>query len=368
MFSRLAHLDHPAESLTTKQLVALKTFQSKITNGIYSLEDAQCLCGAKRGLIVAKVDRYALSVQTNLCKDCGIMWTSPRLNKKSLSEFYKNDYRPIYVGDAAAPEKFYHDQVLHGRNIVSYLSEKLKVEEVNRVFDIGCGAGGVLLPFKERGCVVFGCDMGSEYLSRGRNDGLVLEEGDCTSLAKYGPANLIILSHVLEHFPDPLKSLTQISNLLEDEGYIYIEVPGILNAYQTYGDIILYLQNAHLYHFTLRSLEVLMTIVGFELVCGNEGVKALFRKTREGRAGGRKLSVYREVFSYLWYHELLTLFGLPHSRPSTRAILNPRTILNRVATIILGASAYEKLKGQIRESRRRRIFVEKKHKDNSKHQ
>jgi len=172
------------------------------------------------------------------------MWTNPRMSEESLNMFYEVDYRPIYVGKTRALNDFFLNQVQHGKNIYKFVTQHVTTysEQKLKVFDIGCGAGGTLVTFLESGWSAFGCDIGEEYLRRGIDEGLVLEYGDVVTLAKYGPANLIILSHVLEHFPYPLLSLQQIAQVLLDDGYIYIELPGIFSIHKTYGDTMLFLQ------------------------------------------------------------------------------------------------------------------------------
>ena len=70
------------------------------------------------------------------------------------------------------------------------------------------------------------------------------------------PFDLIILSHVLEHFPDPLGVVERVLERLNPGGVLYIEVPNIrafcLGA----------LQGAHLYYFSDRTLHHYMGQLG----------------------------------------------------------------------------------------------------------
>lgn len=272
------HDQQPFFKLTVAQGKALESFKEKIRDGFYSFEEVTCLCEKKDSLVVSEVDRYALPVRTNLCKHCGLMWTSPRMTDASLIEFYNHDYRPMYSGDKKASELFFDEQVNHGRFIYWFITENIGAVANFSVFDVGCGAGGILLPFKEVGCSVAGCDLGREYLDYGRTQGLTLEHGDFNSLKHYAPADLVILSHVLEHFPNPLASLKGISSLIKENGYLYIELPGVFNIHNSYGSFPLFLQNAHLYHFCLESLKNLLASSGFTFVVGDETIYAIFQK------------------------------------------------------------------------------------------
>jgi len=303
LFSRLDKINQPVVSLNKIQSNALEKFRYKVDQNIYELEEVPCLCHKNNSLLISQIDRYGLFVNTHLCKECGIMWTSPRLKEQSLEKFYNEDYRPIYVGSPQSPDDFFQEQVIRGNQIYEFVISEFDNKKNLTVFDIGCGAGGILIPFKDNGFLTYGCDIGSEYLKKGREENLILEHGNENSLKKYQKANLIILSHVLEHFPNPSKTLRSISDLLETDGYIYIELPGILKIRETYGDIILFLQNAHLYHFTLKTLTSLMNKEGFKLVKGNEYICALYQKQNDIQLDLINHNQFFKILVYLYLIE-----------------------------------------------------------------
>lgn len=77
------------------------------------------------------------------------------------------------------------------------------------------------------------------------------------------------------------KEIKTIKHALKDEGIIYIEVPGIKNISRAYGsDILLYLQNAHTYNFTLKTLENIFKKYGFKKIYGDERIRAIFKKDK----------------------------------------------------------------------------------------
>lgn len=290
----------PAMDLTHSQTAALHTFKKKLRAGHYNFETTACLCGEKKDRLISAIDRFGLNVRTVLCKQCGLMRTDPQMTITSLNNFYEEDYRLLYGGEERASDEFYEEQLKRGEHVVSFLNTHFSASSsVQLVFDIGCGAGGMLAAFHEAGCTAIGCDLGSTYLEYGRNKGLILEHGNSEVLSKYGKADLIMLNHVLEHFKDPVTEVRKISRILDDDGLIYIELPGILSIKETYGDLILYLQNAHLFHFTLKTLTALMSRAGFELVKGNQNIQALYRKSNLSAVRSGKLE-YLRIINYLW--------------------------------------------------------------------
>lgn len=290
------------QTLNQKQISAIDAFQEKIINSEYEFEEVACLCGNERGLLITLTDRYGLSVPTQLCPKCSLMWTSKRLTQSSLTKFYQEDYRAIYVGNPPDPEAFWNNQVEQGKRIYEFVRPHLELENRKSltIFEIGCGAGGILIPFKQANHNVFGCDFDAEYLEKGRDKGLILEKGEAQVLSKYGKADLIVLSHVLEHFPDPLVSLEEIKKLLKDDGYLYIEVPSIFNIHNSYKQTLIFFQNAHLYHFTLNTLIALMNKVNFRFIKGNQHIESLFQIGKEKTSNLRKESFWK-ILAYLYW-------------------------------------------------------------------
>lgn len=303
MFERLHNISTPILKLSLKQEKALSAFRNKIEQGEYLFEDRPCLCGDTGGYLIAKRDRYALNVNTWLCRKCGLMRTSPQLTNESLKKFYEDDYRAIYVGDEKASDEFFKEQVFRGASVFSFIKSNIDFKSTLKVFDIGCGAGGILVPFRDAGFTTFGCDLGRKYLEFGKAQGLALVHGEAASLTEHAPADLVLLNHVLEHIKDPLGFLKSIRGLLSDYGYLYIEVPGILNVHNAYkGDLLMFLQNAHLYHFTLGTLIPLLSEAGFELVKGDQLLRAIFKKKEKIHKSSK--NEYHKVLLYLYYLEV----------------------------------------------------------------
>lgn len=282
LIPRLAHTGRAMIRLTESQVQAIRRFRAACDDGSIRFERANCLCGAPQGAgkLLATQDRYGLPVHTHLCRRCGILWTSPRIARASLAEFYARHYRDIYTGRTVASDAFFASQQKQGRRLMEYLRPAIRKPRGRQplVLDIGCGAGGMLVPFRDDGWHAAGCDLGDQYLDRGRSDGLDLYHGDWTALCHLAGADLLIASHVLEHCPDPLKELTGWASLLRPGGMMYVELPGVFQSYWWYGDFGFYLQNAHFYHFSLATLAVLLSQVGLSPVKGDEFIHGLFVK------------------------------------------------------------------------------------------
>ena len=82
----------------------------------------------------------------------------------------------------------------------------------------------------------------------------------------------------MEHFIDLRQELGIVHKLLDrQKGVLFVAVPGIKNLLFSYdNDFLLFLQNAHIYHFTKDTLQQVMKWNGFDAIYSNEKVEAIF--------------------------------------------------------------------------------------------
>jgi len=318
---RYEHDGIPLLQLNNIQIEMKDQIDRKVSDGAYQFEEVSCcICSSKEFEALATKDRYGLYMPVVICKQCGLIQTNPRMDQISYNEFYNIEYRKLYVGTETPTQKFFTAQYSRGQRIFDYLmSNKVLPKPPNQllVFEVGCGAGGILQYFKEQGCRISGIDLGEEYVEFGKSHyGLELSVGTISEFYLNETPDLIIYSHVLEHILTPNEELQQIYRILSDEGVVYIEVPGVKNLMHNYEmDFLRMLQNAHTYHFTLTSLNSLMRKNRFEMVVGTENIHSAFRKKNTSKTIGIIESDYPEVLQYLRKVERLrVLFPIPPYR------------------------------------------------------
>jgi SAM-dependent methyltransferase len=299
----------PKEILDENQKKALFFLKEKIRDRRYGFVANPCLCSAKNDISIASEDRYGLHVETKLCLSCGLMRTDPFFDNEALVNFYNEDYRSIYSQSLGAA-KIFEEEYSVGKRIVGFLGDI----SFGMVFEIGCGAGGTLSYLKEISkASVVGCDYGAEYLQYAKDCGITVEVGGAASLTGYGSADLIILHHVLEHFIDPVKELASVLNLLADDGKIFIALPGVFYIRKTYGEIALFLQNAHAWHFCLDTLDFLMSLCGLTRLKGNEEIYAVYKKANFVEKNQPSCKIASRIISYLKWIELIK--WIPNNLP-----------------------------------------------------
>ncbi len=234
-----------------------------------------CFCGGDDDVLVARRDCYGLPLHARLCRRCGLMRIDPYLDDDSTARFYRDDYRGIHTSRWSDPSDYFELQQFRGRRILKWLATR-GIAPPARVFEIGCGAGGILDAFRAAGADVTGCDYGPDLLEVGRARGLALETGASSTLAGRGRADLVVMSHVLEHVRHAVDELRAVRTLLAPGGALYVEVPGLLAIRGREKTLDRYLQYAHVWHFSLRTLDLVMAHAGFRRVHGDEAVRTAY--------------------------------------------------------------------------------------------
>lgn len=256
---------------------ALGEFLGKLEDGSYRTEPHPCSCGAHDDLLLARIDRYGIPLNSVMCRSCGLVRSDPYYTDETLAAFYQNEYRRIYNGESQSTEQFFEKQCEAGREILRFLSPRLSVGAL--VYEIGAGAGGILQPFLEAGHTVRGCDLGQEFLKYGIARGIDLHEGDYHVLDSFPKADVLILNHLLEHMKDPAGFLRSVQTLLKPDGIVFIGVPGLVCYPVQYRlKFLFYLQNAHACHYCLQTLSQTAGRAGLVLVEGNEKIVSVFRR------------------------------------------------------------------------------------------
>lgn len=118
---------------------------------------------------------------------------------------------------------------------IPYIERFKKVLDGDRVLEIGCGEGGNLFPFVQRGCRVAGIDIAQTRIVQGRN---FFMENHCQGTFKCGDFlkdpvpeqetdkyDIILLHDVIEHIADKRTFLSHIRGFLKKKGILFVAFP-----------------------------------------------------------------------------------------------------------------------------------------------
>ena len=248
----------------------------------FGLESGGCsLCESKNFTLISEGDRYGFDLKKQFCNQCGLIQTYPALSREFHEEFYSYHYRPLYLkSETVDYEDVIKEQNDKAKKYLEYffnngLSEKLADLSI---IEIGCSSGGTISGLKTAAKSVQGCDLDVEAIKFAQdNFKLDVEVGMYPSNLPNGP-KLFILSHVLEHVFNPLKTLKEIRLLMNTGDYLFIAVPGMNGvAKGDYkNDLRRYFHIAHVTDFTRSTLTNVANYAGFKVTNIDQEINGLF--------------------------------------------------------------------------------------------
>jgi len=270
----------------TIQSSAIERLKGKISAGIYRRVPQNCLCNNRdSGLesILSKIDMHGILLEVVLCQKCGLIRSSDKFDEPSNAEFYKNEYRDLHNDANASVELYFNGQFDRGKTFIALLKSTQLLTDIDKVMEIGCGAGGILYAFNLEGKRTIGIDYNENFLKFGQEKGLRLTgvSNSIRQLREEAP-DLLVLSHVMEHFLDPIEEMQALVENLREGKYLIVEVPGIFcdsSAKGLYGYPVRYFQIAHVLQFVCRDyLKVFYESIGLEVLHGDESATFLLKK------------------------------------------------------------------------------------------
>jgi len=212
------------------------------------------------------------------CADCEIMYASPRFTKESLLNIYENK---SFVDDFFYRDWSY-DKWKRENTDRSYVTQTLKLQllsqflsEKDRVLDVGCGTGLFCLETSKRGFNVEGIEPSGMLIEIGRQVlNVSLHHGFIEDFDPGYRYHGIVVWDVLEHVHNPVALVQRCNDLMEDGGYLFLQVPnydGISNRFKTFlcqkrlkkSDFKHFGFPWHVYSFNKGSLSKLLNSCGF---------------------------------------------------------------------------------------------------------
>lgn len=170
--------------------------------------------------------------------------------KEELDRFYEQ----IYWID----NHYYKNKILIERDLYHYnfLLEKTpeKLIKGSVFLNFGAGHGGISYLFATRDMKVFNIEPSEIYSGNLINFKNFLNLDNFLNSKFKSKIDLIYSSHTLEHLPDPIEFFKSMTNILKEDGKIFLEIPncrrGILPNNYTEGGCDGKVADSHLLYFT----------------------------------------------------------------------------------------------------------------------
>jgi len=275
---------NPIEDISKERRLAVVEFEDKVKKGEYHYIENICLCANKDSafdIVISEKDRYGISVKFLLCKKCSLLRSDKKLDSQSLADFYTYYYRRIYGDGLLSIENEFNGQVKKGNIYKRKLEKYIPLKEIETIYDFGCGAGGTLFPFLNKRTKVFGSDYDYDRLKYGKEKGLnLLHAIDDKQEIEDKKYDLLILSHVMEHFANPISELNKLFELITDDGYIVVVVPSSLYVGKSPHITCRFFQNVHLYNFNKVYLDGFFKALNMEVIYSDEESFCILKKPK----------------------------------------------------------------------------------------
>jgi 2-polyprenyl-3-methyl-5-hydroxy-6-metoxy-1,4-benzoquinol methylase len=273
-----------------------------------SSQESCIVCGgATKVLLEALVDdRYGCPGKFAIerCSTCGHAVTVPRLQESDLPSLYQK-YYPRKDVDLPAIEAEVK------RNAESFAAIKRWFSGTDNqgqffakpgqdVLDVGCGSCQSLLELKRSGACAYGVEADPNVKSIAEHFGLNVHIGSIWDEPFPGVSfDFVVMNQVIEHIPDPEKSLALVANRLKPGGQVVLSFPNAGSIYRKMSGRhwINWHVPYHQHHFTRRSIEMMAETLGLRIVRARTITPNLwtvlqYRNWRAGAAEGRPSAVW----------------------------------------------------------------------------
>jgi len=218
------------------------------------------LCGSTQKKQFDRVRSFGFPLVYYQCERCGLVFQSTEESQAVDPVFYAETYRKVYQASAEPTAKDLWVQSQRAAHLLSLLRGQT-IPNPQRVLDVGASAGVLLAAFqKALGSDVMGVEPGDAYRAYAEGQGITMM-ASLDALIRSNPERfeLITMMHVLEHLPDPVKTLRILrTELLATDGYLLLEVPNFY-AHDSY-------ELAHLVCYTPHTLRETLRQGGFRVV------------------------------------------------------------------------------------------------------
>lgn len=202
-----------------------------------------------------RFDRYGQIVQ---CKNCGLVYTNPRLSTFSLKKGYAETKDQEYIQEDAS----------RGINAFLSLSTIKKFVKEGKMLDIGC-ATGFFLNVGRTDFEVIGLELSpwAADFARTKFKLKIITEDLISADLENESFDIVTLIDVIEHLADPINTLKEINRILKPSGVVYLLTPNIdsisakIMRGKWWG-----LRPAHLYYFSPYTITQMLKKNGFEIL------------------------------------------------------------------------------------------------------
>jgi len=219
-----------------------------------------CLCNATEFELITT--NISFGVDILRCSQCKLI-QSEYVSEDALRDYYSDYYRgALTETDIIELRKLSHRQAV---SQMDYIASILPDVRFGNVLEIGSGLGELAKILAASHGNVYVTEADPQYVRHLKKESRLscIEGCELKSDAYSQFFDFLVLSHVLEHLPNPLELLNDISRILKKDGYLFVELPNESEMLLNHN----FQGKGHLYFFTIGTFNALIARHGsFDLV------------------------------------------------------------------------------------------------------
>ena len=200
------------------------------------------------------------------CNNCGFIFVYP--TPKNLGEIYKKDYFQETKKQETGYTNYEKDKESMRHVFEKHLEKFSNLVEGRNIFDVGAATGYFLDIAGDKGWDTYGIEISKYAGNVAKNKGHSVSIGFLPESNIAEKMDIVTMYDVLEHVSDPREYLKSANNLLNNGGYIAINVPDISSSWArlTGKNWPLIVPPEHLSYFNPHNLSLLLNQTGFEVI------------------------------------------------------------------------------------------------------
>lgn len=214
------------------------------------------ICGNKKALIIRK-NMWNFSIFFNkyliTCEECktSSMYPMPKSEElEDINKLYWTKYQKI-------DKKSEDVAKIRSLSMINYINKFSNQPKFDQILDVGSGLGYIIDALKKQHIESYNYyaveqDILAKNVLYSKGTRVVYPNINNVDLNNF---SLIILSHIIEHLPNPKKFLAFTKTLLKEEGFLFIEVPNQEDQYKGYLGLHTFVFNEYNLTYLLKSLN-----------------------------------------------------------------------------------------------------------------
>ncbi|MEJ2672238.1 MAG: class I SAM-dependent methyltransferase, partial [Deltaproteobacteria bacterium] len=217
------------------------------------------ICEEDNTFLIARRREQGLTVATVECRQCGLVYHNPVIEDQDRQK-------------AAVSSRQWHTDSQDNTRQLRKLEKRWQLQwpmiqpvfsQGRRVLEIGCGLGLVGGRLQSQGAEVWAVEPDPDQAAYARQHyGLEVVPLHFEDISfETQQFDLMLASHVIEHFPEPLAFLRQLRAYAHPETRLFLETPNILASKVSYRRMF---SLAHNFYFAPQTLGWLLAKAGWQ--------------------------------------------------------------------------------------------------------